>query len=103
MEGGFPVRYVRSNSVVSRIIADETLIVPIRRGVGDLSSIYSLNPVATAIWNAIAQPRTKEEIVQLIQDEFDVEAEAVAADVESFLCQMSAAGLVDSKGIGVAA
>ena len=49
------MRYVRSDSVVSRVIAGETLIVPIRRGVGDLASIYSLNEIATAIWSAIAE------------------------------------------------
>lgn len=97
------MRYVRSSSVVSRVIADETLIVPIRRGVGDLASIYSLNSVAGAIWNAIAQPRTKDEIVQLMQSEFDVPTESVSADIDSFLAEMGAAGLVDSQEVGVAA
>ena len=46
--------YVRSDTVVSRVIAGEVLIVPISKGVGDLASIYSLNPVASAIWEAIS-------------------------------------------------
>ena len=40
--------YVRASSVVSRVIAGETLIVPVRGGVGDLASIYSLNEVASS-------------------------------------------------------
>jgi hypothetical protein len=55
--------YVRSESVVSRVISGETLIVPISKGVGDLASIYSLNPVATKIWETISHPRSKSEIV----------------------------------------
>ena len=90
------LRYIRSESVVSRVIADETLIVPIRRGVGDLASIYSLNPVASAIWNAISQPLTKPEIVQVLQREFEAKEETVAADVESFLAEMEAASLVSA-------
>jgi len=97
------LRFFRSNSVVSRVIADETLIVPVRRGVGDLASIYSLNPVGSAIWSAISQPRSKVEIVQIIQEEFDADSAAVSADIDSFLAEMSTAGLVNSDEAGVAA
>jgi hypothetical protein len=97
------LRFVRSDSVVSRVIAEEALIVPVRRGVGDLGSIYSLNPVASAIWNAISEPRTKTEIVQFIRDEFDAEPGTVSADVDSFLDEMTAVGLVTTAETGVAA
>lgn len=39
--------YIRSDSVVSRVIAGETLIVPVRKGVGDLASIYCHTSVST--------------------------------------------------------
>jgi hypothetical protein len=97
------LRYVRSRSVVSRVIAEETLIVPIRRGVGDLSSIYSLNPVASAIWNVLSESRTKDEIVQLLEHEFDAPPETVVSDVDAFLSEMSTAGLVETAEVGVAA
>ena len=87
--------YVRSDSVVSRVIGGETLIVPIRRGVGDLASIYSLNEIATAIWSAIAEPRNKSEIVQGIEAEFDTAGAEVDADVTTFLQEMRSAGLVN--------
>lgn len=96
-------RFVRSNSVIARLIAEETLIVPIRRGVGDLASIYSLNPVASAIWNALSEPRTASEIVELLDEEFEVPAETVASDVDAFLSEMIAAGLVETTEAGVAA
>ena len=89
-------RFVRSNSVVSRVIAGETLVVPVRGGVGDLASIYSLNSVATAIWDAIAQPRSKTEIVELILQEYEVPVDSVASDVESFLMEMTSAGLIQT-------
>jgi hypothetical protein len=97
------VFFVRSSSVVSRVIADETLVVPVRRGVGDLSSIYSLNPVASAIWNAIAQPKTQNQIVETIQQEFEGAPATVGCDVEVFLAEMAAAGLVTNAEAGAAA
>ncbi len=42
--------FVRSQSVVSRRVAGETLIVPVRGKVGDLASIYSFNGTGSLIW-----------------------------------------------------
>ena len=46
--------YIRSEAVVSRLIGGETLVVPVRGGVGDLASIYSFNEIGTMIWEALA-------------------------------------------------
>ncbi len=91
--------YVRSDSVVSRVIAGETLIVPISKGVGDLASIYSLNPVASAIWDALTSPTTHDEIVARIMREFECEREQVHCDVQSFLTELESAGLVKLAGV----
>ena len=90
--------YVRANSVVSRVIAGETLIVPVRGGVGDLASIYSLNEVASSIWNAIAEPCSQDKIVERIAEEFAGEGQQVEHDVKSFLAEMQSAGLVEAVG-----
>ncbi len=91
--------YVRSSSVVSRVIAGETLIVPVRRGVGDLASIYSLNEVASSIWNAITQPCSEQEIIARIQSEFAEDRQQVEQDVNSFLAEMEPAGLIEPVGV----
>jgi Coenzyme PQQ synthesis protein D (PqqD) len=92
--------YVRSDSVVSRVIAGETLIIPVRKGVGDLASIYSLNQVASSIWQAIVGPRSKEEIVQVIDREFSsADRGQIENDVEAFLDEMRCAGLVNAVGV----
>ena len=93
--------YVRSDAVVSRVIAGETLIVPISKGVGDLASIYSLNPVASTIWEAISRPRTKDEIVQLVAQEFNAEIQQIERDVEAFLAEMESAHLVTGVGVTI--
>lgn len=90
--------YVRSDSVVSRVIAGETLIVPVRRGVGDLASIYSLNQVASSIWSALAQPCDEDKIVEGIAEEFAVERGRVEPDVRAFLTEMQSMGLVILAG-----
>ena len=90
--------YVRSDSVVSRVIAGETLIVPVSKGVGDLASIYSLNSVAGAIWEAVAEPTSQDDIVDRIAQEFDGDRGQIHSDVRAFLVEMESAGLVKLAG-----
>ncbi len=100
------MQYVRSESVVSRVIAGETLIIPVRKGVGDLASIYSLNEVASAIWQTIQQPRHKGQIVGAIEQEFGAERQQIERDVDTFLDEMHSAGLVtavEAQALGVPA
>jgi hypothetical protein len=79
--------YVRSDSVVSRAIAGETLIVPVRKGVGDLASIYSLNEVGSMIWEALQPQRNRDEIVELLRQEFEDDGDQIERDVETFLAE----------------
>lgn len=91
--------YVRSDSVVSRVIAGDTLIVPVRGGVGDLASIYSLNPVASVIWSAMAQPCSEDQIIARVLEEFSADLRQVAPDVKAFLEEMQSAGLIDPVAV----
>ena len=50
--------FIRSTSVVARVVAGETLIVPVRAKVGDLASIYIFNGTGTLICKLLESPRT---------------------------------------------
>lgn len=95
--------YVRSDDVVSRVIAGETLIIPIRKGVGDLASIYSLNGVASLIWSVIAQPQSPEQIIRAVESEFSTQGDQIQNDVHDFLREMCSLGLVLPAAAGAAA
>jgi Coenzyme PQQ synthesis protein D (PqqD) len=86
--------YLRSSAVVSRMIAGETLVVPVRGKVGDLASIYSFNDVGTTIWEALAKPTPMDTLVDLIERDYEVGRERAAQDVENFLEEMRTAELV---------
>ncbi len=65
--------FVRSESVVARVVAGETLIVPVRARVGDLASIYSFNGTGTLIWKLLESPRTVSELTTAVVDEYEVD------------------------------
>ena len=80
--------YNRSDSVVSRKIGDEFILVPIRQDVGDLESIYTLNETAARIWELIDGKTRVREIKERIIDEFDVEPIQAEQDLKEHLAQL---------------
>ena len=87
--------FIRSQSVVSRVVAGETLIVPVRSKVGDLASIYSFNGTGTLIWKLLESPKTVSEIATVVAREYEVEPAQAERDVTSFVEEMKAVGLVE--------
>ena len=88
--------YRRSTSVVSRQISGETLVVPIRGKVGDLASIYSFNEAGSALWAALEQPRSLESLASALCQSFEVERDDARRDVDAFVREMQAAGLLSA-------
>src|SRR5437868_4447538 len=78
-------RYLRASECATRTIAGQTLVVPIRHGVGDLESIYTLNPVAAFLWEALRRGVAEAQLVDALTAEYDVTREEAARDVSEFL------------------
>ena len=87
-------RFVKDNQAVTRSIAGETIIVPIRSGVGDLDSIYTLNEVGTSIWQLIDGQRSVDQIIEGIESEYEVSKDQASQDVSDFLSALEAEGLI---------
>jgi hypothetical protein len=94
MEEIVRARYLRSSRVVSRVIADETLVVPIRGGVGDLDSIFSFNPLGSDLWTLLEKASSLEEMTSWITEHYDVTQERALADIQDFVDELMGAGLV---------
>lgn len=77
--------YQKDPNIVSRKIADKTILVPIRNKVGDLESIYTLNEIGARIWELIDGRRDLGKIRDMIIDEFEVTAEEAEKDLSEFL------------------
>ena len=91
--------FVRSRAVVSRVVAGETLIVPVRGKVGDLASIYSFNETGSLIWRLLDSPRTVAEVVGAVAEEYQVDAAQVRGDVLRFVGEMRGVGLIEISAV----
>lgn len=82
------IRYRRSEDFVARAIAGETVLVPIRQRLGDLESIYTMNEVATFIWERLLEPATVAQIAAAVKEEFEADPVEIRRDVADLLGQL---------------
>lgn len=90
-------RVCRSRDVVSRVVADEAVVVPIRRGAGDLDSIYTFNESGTKLWAMIEAGCKTSDLAAHLQTEYALSSEQAEADAKSFLQELAQEGLIDSE------
>jgi Coenzyme PQQ synthesis protein D (PqqD) len=89
-----PVRHTRNAAIVSREVAGETIVVPICRGVGDLDSVYTFNPIGRSLWCLLENGQSVEELANWVATHYEVEAKQAFADVQSYLDELQEVGLV---------
>jgi hypothetical protein len=82
-------RFQKDSSIVSRRIADEVILVPIRQRVGEVECLYTLNEVGAFIWELIDGERRVNEINERIVVEFAVSRETAETDLLTILQQFT--------------
>jgi hypothetical protein len=88
------ISYRQNEDIVTRRIAGEILLVPIRQHLADLQRIYVLDEVGAAIWGALDGSLGAEQIASLLAKDFEVAKETALADVHAFCRELLEAGLV---------
>ncbi len=78
-------RYTKNPDMVSRLIGDEFILVPIRRNVADLESVFTLGGTGIRIWELIDVRSTVRQILDRVTEEFEVEPEEAEADLREYL------------------
>lgn len=87
-------RFTKDPSIVSRKIAGEFILVPIKQKASDLDSIYTVNEIGSFIWEQIDVEKPLTEIRDLIVNEFEVSNEEAEKDLIEFLQQLEQVGAV---------
>jgi len=86
--------YEKDPSMVHRQIAGETILVPVRRHMADLDSVYTLDEVGSRTWELIEPGRSVQEICDELVAEYDVAWDVVTGDVIEFMQQLESFGAV---------
>ncbi len=90
--------FAPSENFVHRVVADEAILVPIASTVGDLDSIFSLNPVGAFIWERIDGRNSLSAICGMLVAEFEVTPRQARDDLDRFIEELRAIGAVRPVG-----
>ena len=80
--------YKKNENIVSKIIDDMCILVPMKNNVNDTQGIFYLNEVGMFIWNNIDGKKTLSEIRDLIIENFDATREESGQDLIEFIEQL---------------
>ena len=77
---------VRKNpDMVTRVIGNETILVPIYRTSDEINCIYTLNKAASRVWAMFDGKRTLDKIKRELLNEFDTTPEEVDKEAEKLV------------------
>ena len=82
-------RYTRNTRTISGRLHDELVMMDIEQG-----KYFSLNPVATRIWDMMENPVSAEELCNQLRDEYEVDPVRCLDEVTELLEGMVRLGLV---------
>lgn len=74
-----------SPSVVTRKTGHEYILVPVTENIADMNNIFTLNETGAFIWEKIDGRKTVGEIIELVENEFDVDHATAEKDVIEFI------------------
>ncbi|MBR6534382.1 MAG: PqqD family protein [Clostridia bacterium] len=80
--------------LIQRQIAGETILVPVGKTVYESKGLFVLNELGSFIWDILPQVQSKEEIVEAILNEYDVDKAIAEQDTEKFLQKLTDLGVI---------
>lgn len=86
---------LRNRKVVSRVVADEAIVVPIREVSAQPGSVYTFNESGTTIWSMIERGSSAAEVAAYLESEYDISAEQAVEDTRQFLAALVDEGLIE--------
>jgi hypothetical protein len=77
--------FKKNPDMVTRVIDNETILMPVYKTSDEINCIYTLNKVASTVWNMIDGKKTYAQIKKKILAEFDTTEREVENEMEKFL------------------
>lgn len=91
------VVYRKTDEVILRRIAGETLLVPLRGDVVLMDKLFVLNPGAKLIWEQLDGKTDLEAVAEALSLEFGIGTEQAAEDTREFIRELLREGLVEES------
>jgi hypothetical protein len=77
-----------------RRVSNAYILVPLKKRIVDLNSIFALNETGAFVWELLEEGLSEDEIVERIVNEFDVDITQAKNDIRYFLQELMKHGLI---------
>lgn len=84
-----------NDNYIHREIAGEHVLVPVGNENLSKNGLFILNELGVFLWNHIPQAEDENRLVQLLLEEYEVDAETAAKDVREFMDKLTTIGIVE--------
>jgi hypothetical protein len=89
------LRPTRRPHLVTRVVAGETVIVPVQRELGEQHCLYTLNEVGAFVWSQLDGQCSLRELAGAVAAEFETSEEAAERDLQAFLASLESERLIE--------
>ena len=80
---------------VLRKVVDEQILMPIGDNIGQFNGTVLMNDVSGFVWEKLQEPVTKEELLQAVLSEFEVDEETASRDLDELLEKFAGLGIIE--------
>ena len=92
--------YSKNADFVQREVAGECILIPVRRQLTDVNSLYVLNETGAALWRRIDGKTPLQDIATDFLNEFDVTQAQIEKDVASLIEDLLSIHAIQEAGPG---
>ena len=83
------------NGFVLRKVVDEQILMPVGDNIGQFNGTVLMNDVSAFVWEKMQEPVTKEELLQAVLSEFEVDEETASRDLDELLEKFAGLGIIE--------
>jgi hypothetical protein len=87
----------QNDDIVSRDIAGQTILVPIRGNLADMQNIFTLNKIGAFIWEKLDGETPLSKTLGSVLEHFEVSSQEAENDILEFIGQILETGLAVEK------
>lgn len=90
--------YKKNDEIVSREIAGETILVPIKGKLADMQRVFALENVSEFIWQHLDGQATLDTILKCLTESYDIDHARARSDIAEFIDELLQAELIVEAG-----
>ena len=87
-------RFERESNIVTRKVAEEIILVPVIKRIGEEACLYTLDEVAAFLWERLEGQATGRDLAKALKTSYLIDDSQAETDVRTFLEQLESIGAI---------